>query len=247
MKKVYLLIFLISISLIAEGKNPLESPMFDTLIKSIVNETNYVFDNQNIIIKVPDFADNPVQVPIFVDGTKIKNAKRLILITDYNPIPNIIDIKLYNLLPIFSTNIKIAQGTPLRVLILDDKNIWHIGSKNIKSNGGGCDISSQISKNNEFEDFLGKIKIQLFDKDNSTKIKSSIFHPMETGLVFGTTEFYINKITLKTNNNLLAEMSLTQVISENPRFIFETKEKIDNLTINFFDINGNNFNEKIEK
>ena len=63
---------------------------------------------------------------------KNKNAKQMILFADLNPIPVIVDMKLNELLPLISLNIKVAQETPIRALVLDDENIWHIGSANIK-------------------------------------------------------------------------------------------------------------------
>lgn len=239
MKHIFLLFVLFLISLNAQNRNPIISAVFDDLIKSIVADEKYIFDDDNIILKVPDFADNPFQVPIYVNGLKIVNAKRLVLFADYNPISNIIDMELEHLLPVISTNIKVAQETPLRALILDDKNIWHVGSINIKSNGGGCDISAQSSNSYEYEKLLGEIKTELFQKEEGNRIKTSIFHPMETGLIFGTNEFYINSIIIKDKDKVLANIKSTSVISENPRFIFESKNKIDNLDIEFTDNDGN--------
>jgi sulfur-oxidizing protein SoxY len=240
MKHIFLLLTLFLLSSNAQIKNPIESPIFEDIIKSIIADEKYIF-NDNIILKVPDFADNPFQVPIYVDGRKIPNAKRLVLFADYNPIPNIIDINLKNLLPVISINIKVAQGTPLRALILDDKNIWHVGSINIRSNGGGCDISAQSSNEYKYENRLGEIKTEFFPKDDGYRIKTSIFHPMETGLVFGTTAFYIDSIIIRNKDEILANISSTSVISENPRFTFESKNKIDNLTIEFTDNDGNKY------
>ena len=105
------------------GKNPIQSPTFDEILKPIIEDKKYIFDDENITIEVPNFADNPVQVPIFVDAKKIKNAKQLILFADLNPIPVIVDMKLIELLPLISLNIKVAQETHIRALVLDDKNV----------------------------------------------------------------------------------------------------------------------------
>lgn len=241
MKNIFFfaVIFLVSINALA--KNPIESPTFDNILQTIVGEEKYIFDDNKIIVKVPNFADNPVQVPIFVDARKIKNAKRLVIFADLNPISTVVDIELLGLSALFSTNIKVAQETPLRALVLDDKNIWHIASANIKSNGGGCDISSQASKDYEFEKLLGQTKGQIFNKDNNTRIKASIFHPMETGLIFGTNEFYINKILIKNKNKIVAKITSSSAISENPRFTFEIADNLQNAQIKFFDVDANEF------
>lgn len=223
------------------GKNPIPTPNFDEILKAIIQDKKYIFDDENITIEVPNFADNPVQVPIFVDAKKIKNAKQLILFADLNPIPVIIDMKLLELLPLISLNIKVAQETPIRALVLDDKNIWHIASKNIKSFGGGCSVASVTSSDTDFAKLLGKTKINSFENGEITRIKTSIFHPMETGLIFGKSEFFINKIDIFANNKNISQIKTYSAISENPRFIFETKVKTDDYKIEFFDVDGNRF------
>ena len=195
------------------ASNPIPSPTFDDILKDIIKNDKYIFDDENIEIKVPSFADNPIQVPIFVNAKKIKDAKRMILFADLNPIPKIIDMDLKAIYPIVSLNIKVAQETPLRALILVDKNVWHIASNNIKSFGGGCSVASVTSSNTDFGKLLGKIKSEVFELEKDTyRIKSSIFHPMETGLIFGNPEFYINKIVLKDNSNILSSMVSIHII-----------------------------------
>lgn len=231
MKRIFLAVlsFLIIQNLYAN--NPIVSPTFDSLLKEIIKDDKFIFDDKNIIIKVPNFADNPIQVPIHVDAKNIKNAKRVIIFADLNPIPKIVDMNLEKgLLPVISLNIKVAQETPLRALILDDKNIWHIGSKNIKSFGGGCSVSSVASGDSDYDKLLGKGKADVFKYNDVYRIKSSIYHPMETGLIFGNTEFYINKIVLKANNKEFGEILVYSAVSENPRFIFETA--VDEKSIN---------------
>ena len=247
MKYIFFLLIYFLFAQNTYANNPVESPTFDDILKRIIQDDKYIFDDKNINIKVPLFADNPVQVPIFVDAKAIKNAKRLILFADLNPIEKIIDMDLVNLLPIVSLNIKVAQETPIRALILDDKGLWHIGSNNIKSFGGGCSVASVSSSNTDFSNLLGKIKIEVFEvEDNIYRIKSSIFHPMETGLIFGNPEFYINKIEIKQGKNIFSSMNIFSSVSENPRFIFELKNKVDNLNIEFIDNDGNNYKADIK-
>lgn len=246
MKYIFFLLIYFLFAQNTYANNPVESPTFDDILKRIIQDDKYIFDDKNINIKVPLFADNPVQVPIFVDAKAIKNAKRLILFADLNPIEKIIDMDLVNLLPIVSLNIKVAQETPIRALILDDKGLWHIGSNNIKSFGGGCSVSSVASTDTNFDKLLGKAKGNVFKTLDSIRLKASIFHPMETGLVFGNSEFYINKITIKADDKVLANIDAYSSISENPRFIFETTLESQNYKIEFFDIDGNKFNMDIK-
>ncbi|PLY07961.1 MAG: quinoprotein dehydrogenase-associated SoxYZ-like carrier [Arcobacter sp.] len=223
------------------ANNPVVSPTFDDIMKEIIQNQKYIFDDKNITIKVPKFADNPTQVPIFVDAKKIKSAKRMIIFADLNPIPKLVDMKLNDLLPIISLNMKVAQETPLRALVLDENNLWHVGSENIKSFGGGCAVSSVAASNTDFSKLLGKIKTSQYDKEDGSRLKASIFHPMETGLVFGNSEFFINKIIIKQEKKILGTIETYSAISENPRFIFETKDKSKKYSIEFYDNDGNEF------
>lgn len=230
-----------------EAKNPVDSPTFDEILKEFIGDQKFIFDDENIKIKVPSFADNPVQVPIFVDGKKIKDAKEMIIFADLNPTPLVIRMKLDHFAPIFATNIKVAQETGLRALILDSKGVWHVGSANILSNGGGCDVSSQaMSDSGDFSKNLGKVKGNRFKKGEYTRLKASIFHPMETGFLFGTSEFYINKVIIKDEKQELANITLSSVVSENPRFIFETKVKSASYKFHFLDNDGNEFDLDIQ-
>lgn len=247
MKPIHFLSFFFIFLQILYAKNPIPSPTFDDILKEIIKNDSYIFDNENVKIKVPNFADNPVQVPIFVNAKNIKNAKKMILFADLNPTAEIIDMDLKNILPLVSLNIKVAQETPIRALVLDENNVWHIGSKNIKSFGGGCSVASVSSSNTDFSNLLGKIKIEVFEvEDNTYRIKSSIFHPMETGLIFGNPEFYINKIEIKQGKNIFSSMNVFSSVSENPRFIFELKNRVDNLNIEFIDNDGNNYKADIK-
>ena len=246
MKYIFFLLVSFLLAQNSYGKNPVESPTFDDILKEIIKDDKYIFDDKNINVQVPLFADNPVQVPIFVDAKAIKNAKRMVIFTDLNPISKVIDMDLQNLLPIVSLNIKVAQETPIRALVLDDKGLWHIGSNNIKSFGGGCSVSSVSSTDTNFDKLLGKVKGNVFKNPDSIRLKASIFHPMETGLVFGNSEFYINKITIKADDKVLALVDAYSTISENPRFIFETLLQSEDYKIEFFDIDGNEFKMDIK-
>ena len=166
----------------------------------------------------------------------------MIIFADLNPITKIVEMDTDNFLPIFSTNIKVAQETPLRVLIKDAKGLWHVGSANINSNGGGCDISSQASSNSEYSDNLGKAKGRIFDKKEQKRVKLSIFHPMETGLIFGNIAFFIEKIEIRDKNEqLLTTLITSSAISENPRITLETKKDFKKLKLMFFDNDANEF------
>ena len=235
-----LLIFILLLTVNAQAKNPIYSPTFDDLLQKTLHGANYSFDDINITIDVPKFADNPAHVPIIIDASKIKDAKRMIVFADLNLIPEIMDVKLLNLKAIFSFSIRVAQETPIRVLVEDTNGLWHIGSANIKSFGGGCSPSTP-EESKKFALLLGKHKSHTLRQDKTYIIKFSIFHPMETGLMFGTNPFYIKHLELYSNKELLATMELTSAISQNPTMVFETMGGDGTYTIELEDSDANKY------
>ncbi|MDD2266752.1 thiosulfate oxidation carrier protein SoxY [Sulfuricurvum sp.] len=237
-RKYALLFLLLSASTLAQ--NPIYSPTFDDLVHDTLHTQTYFFDDENITITVPKFADNPSQVPVSIDASKIKNPKRMVVFADLNYIPEIMDVDVLRLKPIFSFNIRVAQETPIRVLVQDDKGLWHIGSKNIKSPGGGC-ASASPEDNKKFALLQGKSKSHTVRQDDSYAINFSIYHPMETGLMFGTAPFYIKHLNLYSNKELIGSMDMTSAISQNPVLTLYTSFGNGNYTIDMEDTDANEY------
>ncbi|NQY21951.1 MAG: thiosulfate oxidation carrier complex protein SoxZ [Campylobacteraceae bacterium] len=235
-----LLVFVFLASYSHAQKDPLNSPMWNDVIKMFFKNETYIIDS-NIIIKVPSFADNALQVPVYVDASYYKNAQRLLLFADLNAIIPLVDMQLLGLLPIISLNMKIAQGTPLRAAIKDKNGLWHINSVEIKSFGGGCAVASEASLFENAQNLFGKHKIKTFNINNRKRIKLSIYHPMDTGLFVGNPEFFINKITIKSDNKIKAQIITYASVSENPRLIFEDKKSNSIYEIILEDTDGNIF------
>lgn len=241
------LFILVLITNLAYGKtDPLNSPMWQDLINKYFQNETFVFDDKNIILKVPSFADNPLQVPIYVDGSFYEEASEVFIFADVNAIIPLLRMKLNDFKPIISVNMKIAQGTPLRAAIKDKDGLWHIASKEIRSFGGGCSVPSEASALDNWETQLGKAKYSIFTKASNNRIKFSVFHPMDTGLFIGNPEFFINEIIIKNKNKKLATIKTYASISENPRFLLESKDIYNSYNIKLKDTDGNEYEIKIK-
>lgn len=236
-----LIFSLLLITQISYAKDPLNSPVWDETIIQMIGESKFIFDDTNIKINVPAFADNPLQVPIFIDASKIENAKRMLVFADLNAIVKIADYDLKDMKAILSLNIKIAQGTPLRAVVLDENNLWHVGSTTINSFGGGCSVPSTASSQENYEDLLGKTKSRVWKNKDTYRLKWSIFHPMETGLFAGNPSFYISDVNIMFNKKLIGKISLYSSVSENPRIILETKAGNGSYELLIKDSDGNEF------
>lgn len=244
-KSVVKLVFsILLLTQLSYAQDPLNSPVWDETIKKMIGNDDFIFDDKNIKIHVPAFADNPLQVPIFVDASKIQNAKRLLVFADLNAIVKVADFDLKQMKPILSLNIKIAQGTPLRAVVLDENNLWHVGSANINSFGGGCSVASSASAMENYEDLLGKTKNKVWQLEDTYRIKWSIFHPMDTGLFVGNPSFYISDINISSNNKNIGNMKIYASVSENPRILLETKQGKGRYQIFVRDTDGNEFDFK---
>jgi sulfur-oxidizing protein SoxY len=241
---VKILFLLFIINQVSFAKDPLNSPVWTETIKQMIGDDKYIFDDENIKINVPTFADNPLQVPIFIDATKIKNAKRLLVFADINAIVKVADFDLQDMKAILSLNIKVAQGTPLRAVVLDENGLWHVGSANINSFGGGCAVPSEASKAGSVEDLIGKTKSKVWKKDNTYRIKWSIFHPMETGLFVGNPSFYISKVDIRIGSKTIGKIDLYGSVSENPRITLETKAGTGAYKLFITDTDANEFELK---
>lgn len=237
--KTFLCSLLLTQSL--EAKDPLNSPVWKETIKSMIGNDKFIFDDKNIKINVPAFADNPLQVPIYIDASKIQGAKKLLIFADLNAIVKVADFDLQDMKAVLSLNIKVAQGTPLRAVVQDENNLWHVGSANINSFGGGCAVPSGASKMESYEDLLGKTKSKVWKRKDTYRIKWSIFHPMETGLFVGNPSFYITDINITSNKKTIGKINLYASVSENPRIILETKEGNGEYELLIKDTDGNEF------
>lgn len=239
---VKLLFMILLINQLTYAKDPLNSPVWQETIIKMIGEEKYIFDDKNIQINVPSFADNPLQVPIFIDASKIENAKRMVVFADLNAIVKIADFDLLKMNPILSLNIKIAQGTPLRAVVLDKNGLWHVASAQINSFGGGCSVSSVASSVSNYEDLLGRTKSNIWKNNDSYRIKWSVFHPMETGFFVGNPEFYISDINILSNNQSIGKMKIYASVSENPRILLETNEGNGTYKIELLDTDSNEYN-----
>lgn len=221
--------------------NPIPSPTFDEILHRLIAEAPYRFDDDRIDIEVPICADNPSQVPVRVDATQIADAVRLILFVDLNLVPKVVDMKLIEARAAIALNIRVAQETPIRALVQDAQGRWHIGSANIRSAGGGCAPSELTQQNPDVWNLMGRHRARVSDDKGVCTIRCSIFHPMQTGYAFGTSEFFIETLTLYGGDKPLMEMALTTTVSENPRMTLQTRSGTGHYRIELEDNDANAF------
>ena len=108
----------------------------DATLKALLGDKPVVASD-DIVLKVPDIAENGAVVPVTV-STSIADVRRISLIIDQNPNPLSASFKL---LPggvaDISTRIKMGQSSDVRAIVETDTTAF-VTSKNVKVTIGGC-------------------------------------------------------------------------------------------------------------
>ncbi|WP_036228472.1 quinoprotein dehydrogenase-associated SoxYZ-like carrier [Marinobacterium jannaschii] len=231
----------------ASQTDPQGSLMWDYMRKLFLNDDPYLFD-ERIKVLVPEFAEDPTQVPVSVDARALDgDIRQIIAWADFNPIQHIFTYRpLRDVHPRLSLRIKVQQATPIRAAVQTMDGTWHVGTAQIDAAGGGCTTPSVGNADPYWESHLGEISSRRFSRDFGSRYKFKVIHPMDTGLVDLIPEFYLQQVTLKDEaGNELLQMDLSQPVSENPVLTFDTKNSDQSHYLLLRDNNGNEFEQAL--
>ncbi len=200
----------------------------DHLLSDKASSGKVVMDKR-ILLHTPKKAEDQMNIPIHVDARAIPNVKKIVLLADLNPIPRVLTYLPKKAEPRLSVRIKIEQGTPIRAAVLDDKGVWHIAARYIDTAaGGGCSQPAVAHGQDDWFKNLAKVKARVWREPakQTTKMRLSVKHPMDTGLAPGHPAFYIEKLNLKTpGGEMLGQLFLHEPVSENPTLTLFPKLK----------------------
>ena len=253
MKKIVLLLgslFLSSISLAQKPLNdPLGSVQWDDMYAAFLSDYPAVFD-ERVRVSAPDFAEDPMNVPISIDATQLAGIKVMVIFADFNPIPLIARYYPTKAKATLSFRFKIQQASPVRVAVLTDDDTWHVGGVWVNSAGGGCTVASTGRLVGDWADYLGDIYGKRWSNVDSNRVRFLIHHPMDTGLVTGIPDFYIEELEFtNADGEELAHIELYEPINENP--VLSLDFLGDNLASTILmegeDNNGNEFEAEFVK
>ena len=241
--------FMLSAGLQANSQaDPLNSVMWDYNRQIFLgNNAEYVFDDR-IKVGVPQFAEDPTQVPVDIDATALTGEiVRIVSWADMNPIQHIFTYYPHpDVLPKVSMRIKVQQATPVRAAVLTKDGVWHIGSSWLEAAGGGCTTPSVGNADPYWESHLGETKSRVFKGAQSSRYKFRVIHPMDTGLVGSIPEFFIQQVELRDDSgSALARMELSPPVSENPVITFDLRTTEAQHHLWLRDNNGNEFEKAL--
>lgn len=211
-----------------------------------------------VTVTGPQFAEDPMNVPITVSVKGLENIERMVVIVDRNPIKKVLEFFPVSALPSVSFRFKLEQASPVRVGVQTRDGVWHVGQTWVDSSGGGCTVSGATRKDGSWPQTLGKVEGRTFSssapgqsagiKVEGARLKVKVMHPMDTGLVGGVPAFFVNKLAVvDAKGQTLLKLNTFEPVSENPVFSFDFAGAVARpLTLSGTDNNGNRIAAKID-
>lgn len=244
---VYALVLSLATSFAAavEG-DPQPSVMWEYYHQRLLDNANFVFDDK-VQVSVPPFAEDARQVPVEVDARALSGQVEKVMIwAELNPIPQVLNLyPSAELEKFLAVRIRVEQATPIRAAFLMDDGIWHVGSARIEAAGGGCSAPSVVRAEEGWESRLGQVFGARYQDGESSRVRMSISHPMDNGLMDSIPEFYVNQAELRDNAGaVLARLELFSAVSENPTITLRVKGQ-PHTQLWLRDNNGNEFSAQI--
>lgn len=198
--------------------DPLDSPQWNVMHKRYLNNEPIVFDDK-ITILAPKSAEDSLNVPVSFKIKHLSDIKEIVVLADLNPLPMVLKFRPLTAKANLSFRLKLQQASPIRVAAKVTSGTWHVGSIWVNAAGGGCTAPSLGTSSGDWSSTLGQVSAKVWKKkDNSSRLRLKIMHPMDTGLASGIPRFHIENLTIRDQNDQskIAELDLFEPISENP-------------------------------
>ncbi|MCG8016809.1 MAG: quinoprotein dehydrogenase-associated SoxYZ-like carrier [Candidatus Thiodiazotropha sp. 'RUGA'] len=218
--------------------DPLNSVMWHEMHQRLLDGAPVVFD-ERVQVSAPAVAEDSLNLPLWIDATALGEVKRLLVFAELNPIPKVLDMQPIKAAPRIGLRIKVQQATPVRAAALTADGVWHLGGVLVDAAGGGCTAPSIGSGSSDWADRLGEVTARLWSREHHSRLRASIVHPMDTGLVAGIPAFYLEQLEIReSGGDLISRLSLFEPIAENPVLTLDLP-KLKQLTMDGRDNNGN--------
>ena len=214
-----------------------------------VSEGDIVADD-TVSVVAPAVAENQMEVPVTVDASKLDAVKKIVVLTDLNPIHHVLTYEPVEAAPYLSFRVKVEQATPIRAAVLTGDGKWHVSGVIVDAAGGGCTAPALAHGQDDWTSRLAEVKAKIwrYATEPEARLRMKIRHPMDTGLADGIPAFYINKLEVKgPGSDVLARLEVREPVSENPTFTMKPKLDMSArfLKIEGRDTDGNLVNVKV--
>ncbi len=209
-------------------QDPFQSTQWPQLRQEFLGTGQAFFDSRVKVVG-PRFADDPMNVPIAVDASALVadglRVVRMVVVVERNPIRKVLEFMPDGVLPRLAFRFKLEQASPVRVAVLDDQGVWHIGGVQVDASGGGCTVAGVTRADGSWSRTLNNVQTRFFQDilgGSAARLRMRIMHPMDTGLVAGIPAFYIEQLRLSdAAGQAVLRLALYEPVSENPTFSFD--------------------------
>lgn len=212
----------------------------------ILDNEPVIFDDK-VKVSIPDFAEDPMNVPVSVRVKDLDNIEKIVVFADLNPIQKVLSFQPFHIKPYLSFRIKVEQSTPVRAAVKTEDGVWHVGGRWLEATGGGCTAPSQGRIAGNWHATLMNVSSRSWFYDDLVRIRFRIMHPMDTGLADRIPEFYLEYFDVVDGaGSVLVNIVTYQPISENPVFTMDLYKGVT-MPINLLgtDNNGNHLDSSI--
>jgi sulfur-oxidizing protein SoxY len=224
--------------------DPLESVMWDTLAKKFFSSGPIVFDAR-VRVLLPEAAEDQFFVPVTIDASGLQDVQEIVVLTDLNPIAHVLTYRPERAEPFIGLRVKVEQTTPVRAGVRTADGTWHIGGAIVEAAGGGCTAPALAHGQDDWARTLGdtRVRVNRVDSD-AARVTVRMRHPMDTGLAFGYSAFFMNRIEIRdADRQVLSSLDLYEPVSENPTLTIMPRvgAAAQAITVDARDSDGNEF------
>lgn len=229
-----------------ESGDPVASARWADMQKSLLAGAPVLFDPRVKVI-APSIAENPMQVPVTIDATALPQVQEVLVFADFNPIVQVLRFFPQGSDAYLGFRVKLQQSTPVRAAVRTADGVWHVGGTWVNTIGGGCTAPSAATGSKEWQKRLNEVSgRQWSEGPNSGRVRLSIVHPMDTGLIAGTPAFHLEEIKFSdAAGHALLRIQTYEPVAENPVFTFRRGATSGPVGASGRDNNGNTFSATV--
>ncbi len=198
--------------------DPLGSPMWEHHAGKLFAGAPVVFDAR-VTVALPVLTENQHVLPVTVDARALGRVTRIVIFADLNPIPVAVEYTPLEAEAFIATRIKLDQRTPVRAAVLTADGVWHVAGGWVDAAGGGCSAPPVSRVRGDWADHLGELRGAVWQDADATRVRMSLRHPMDTGLVENIPAYNLEQLTVSdARGTPLARMVVHGSVSEDPAF-----------------------------
>lgn len=203
-----------------------------------------VFDGA-VKLLMPQIAENQHVFPLTIDARALGQVKRIVVLADLNPIPVAVDFVPEGAAPWLSLRIKLDQRTPVRAAVLGGDGRWHVSGQWVDAAGGGCSAPPASRARGDWAEHLGELRGGTFAEGDGLRLRFTVRHPMDTGLVENIPAYTIENITVREGDAEKARLTVSGSVSEDPAFTLLLPGTPAPISLALRDSNGREFAGRI--